>query len=242
MFITWLFYLKDKNPGVVDVSWGIGILLSGIWYLFHLEQTLPVYIIGSLLILWACRLSGFLWYTRVRPKHIEKRYFDIAKSWSVRKDLGFLGNFLIQAFLLSFIAIPFLFMDGSQTQITIIQMVASVVIVIGILGEALADQQLYRFKKENTKANQICEKGLWYYSRHPNYFFEIVTWIGFSLFVIEQPYGYIAFISPITLVIIMVFITGRITERVSVQSKGEQFIQYQQSTSMIVPWFKKSTR
>ena len=60
MFITWLFYIKSKNPGVVDVSWGLGILLCGQWYLLNEHISLRVALISILLLIWGVRLSGFL--------------------------------------------------------------------------------------------------------------------------------------------------------------------------------------
>lgn len=236
MFITWLFYLRSKNPGVVDVSWGLGILLCGQWYLFNNYASSKVVVAAILLFIWGVRLSGFLWYTRVRPKHVEKRYLDIAKSWKVKQELGFFANFMLQAFLLYFIALPFLFLSPSST-LSLIDNLAILMVIVGIIGEATADFQLYNFKKHIQGA--VCDVGLWHYSRHPNYFFEIVTWFGFALFVMPEPNGYIGLIAPLSLIVIMRFITGPITERVSLQSKGESFRKYQETTSMIIPWFKK---
>lgn len=232
MFITWVFYFRSKNPGVVDVSWGLCILASCLWYVSDEYFSVKTVLASGLAVIWCARLSGFLWYTRVRPKHVEKRYLDIAKDWKVKKDIGFLVNFLFQAFLGTLIAFPFLFFMQSST-LTVLDLIATSLVLIGIIGEATADYQLYQFKQSGS--GKVCDSGLWRYSRHPNYFFEIVTWFGFSTFVILQPHGYWALLSPVLLILIMKFITGRITERVSLQSKGEEFANYQRRTSMIFP-------
>lgn len=236
MFVAWLFYLKSKNPGIVDVYWGLGIMCCGQWLLLDEYFSAKVLFINALLMFWGLRLSLFLWYTRVRPQHIEKRYLDIAKSWKVPQKLGFLGNFLLQGFLLSIVALPFYFIKSTDP-VTILDYIAFAVVLLGIMGEWLADYQLYSFKK--AKSKQLCEKGLWNFSRHPNYFFELITWFGFCLFALPNSQGFLALISPLLLAAIMVFITGRITERVSVSHRGEQYIHYQKSTSMIIPWFKR---
>lgn len=234
MFLTWIYYLATKNPGIVDVSWGLGITFCGLWYLYNSIPSDKQLLLAVLILVWGLRLSGFLWYTRIKPKHIDPRYLDIAKSWSVKKDLGFLGNFMLQAFLLSFIALPFFFINNYT--FNTIDFVACGFVIIGILGETIADYQLYSFRKK--KKSKLCNVGFWKYSRHPNYFFEVVVWFGFSTFAISSINGFYAFISPLMLIYIMIFLTIPITERNSIKSKGKAFKDYQKSTSRLIPWLK----
>lgn len=239
MLVAWFFYLQHKNPGVVDVAWSICITVCGIWYLVGALSSGKAILAGVLLCIWGTRLSGFLWYTRVRPKHIERRYLDIAKDWKVKHEVGFLANFMLQAVLGWIIASPFILLQA-DSRFQPLAWFGVIIILIGIAGESLADYQLYLFKKDASNKGLICQNGLWFYSRHPNYFFEIVTWTGFALYLLPENYGYISALSPLMLIFIMVFITGPITERVSLSSKGDKFRAYQKTTSMIIPWFKKT--
>ena len=236
MFFTWLVYLKNKNPGIVDVSWGLSITACGLWYLFNQDISNKSLICGALLLFWGIRLSGFLFYTRVLPKHVEKRYFDMMESWNTKQDLKFLMNFMIQALFGFIIATPFIFINNN-TELSVIDYIAACFVIIGIIGEWLSDFQLYKYKKE--AKGILCDIGLWHHSRHPNYFFEIIAWAGFSIFAWNENSGAISLISPLLLTYIMVFITGPITETHSIKSRGEIYLNYQKSTSMIIPWFKK---
>ena len=114
--------------------------------------------------------------------------------------------------------------------------VAMVVGLLGVLGESLADLQLNGFKAQ--QKGDVCNIGLWSYSRHPNYFFDWLTWLGFTLFAIQSNRGYLALLSLLLLYMIFTRVTGPLTERGSVQSRGQKYINYQNQTSMFFPWFK----
>ena len=113
---------------------------------------------------------------------------------------------------------------------------------IGILGEALADAQLASYKQKNHDPSDVCQLGLWKYSRHPNYFFEIVIWISFYLIASTTPGGWITLYAPATMIVLLLKITGiPPAEASSLQSKGAAYRHYQQTTSVIIPWFPKKS-
>ncbi|NIT61610.1 MAG: DUF1295 domain-containing protein, partial [Phycisphaerae bacterium] len=97
----------------------------------------------------------------------------------------------------------------------------------------------HRFRTDSDNRAKVCQTGLWNYSRHPNYFFEILLWFGFSLIGLPTRLGWLGLASPITLLLTMKLITGPISERQSLKSKPEVYSRYQKTTSMIIPWFKK---
>lgn len=96
--------------------------------------------------------------------------------------------------------------------------------------KSLADFQLQSFKTRHT--GKVCDVGLWFYSRHPNYFFEWVTWCAFAGFAFSAPLGWLAWISPLALFIIMTRITAPLTEKGSIESRGELCV-----TKRIHPFF-----
>ena len=109
-----------------------------------------------------------------------------------------------------------------------------------MLGETIADAQLAAFKKNPENNGKVCDKGLWGYSRHPNYFFQWLMWMSYFVFALASPYGYLAIISPAIILYLILKVTGiPMTEEQSIRSKGEAYIKYQQRVSAFVPWFKK---
>lgn len=238
MSFMWGLYRILKNPSVVDVSWSLGLMISGLIYLSVTPFSFRTLIISSLLILWALRLAFYLWYTRIRKGHVDKRYIELSANWKISPSLGFFINFQLQGLLILIISsVFFLISKSGITHITLIDSLAFCIIVVGIIGETLADLQLQRFKTQYK--GQVCNVGLWHYSRHPNYFFDLLSWIGFALFAIQSNMGYLGLLSPLMLYVIFTRMTGPMTERSSIQSRGQKYIEYQKQTSMLFPWFKK---
>ncbi len=103
---------------------------------------------------------------------------------------------------------------------------------------------MLRNKKLTTK-EPVCKDGLWYYSRHPNYFFEICIWISYAIFAAGSVdswwEGLLDAITPIFMAVFIVLVTGiGVAEKGSVKARGQPYIDYQKTTSMIIPWPPKS--
>lgn len=238
MCFVWVLYRLLKNPSVVDTSWSIGLMIAGLIYLWSVPITARSIVISALLILWALRLAGYLWYTRIRQGHVDKRYTQLSEQWKISPSQGFFLNFQLQGLLIFIISLIFyLISTSNRMSLSMIDTLAIVFVLIGIMGESLADFQLTQFKKRHR--GEVCNLGLWNYSRHPNYFFDWLTWLGFTLFGIQSHRGYLGIISLLLLYIIFTRITGPLTERGSVQSKGDKYLNYQKQTSLFFPWFKR---
>ncbi len=235
MMVVWGLYRLLKNPSVVDVSWSLGLMVSGLIYLIGQPISLRSLIVAVLLIVWALRLAGYLWYTRIRKGHVDKRYLELSNQWKMSQSLGFFLNFQLQGFFIFILSITFYFIPHvSGYSLSMLDKIALLTIIIGIMGESLADFQLQAFRKAHP--GRVCNAGLWQYTRHPNYFFDWLTWCGFFLFAVTIPYGYLSMVSPLLLLIIFTKITGPITERSSIASRGQAFLDYQKNTSMFFPW------
>ena len=237
MCFVWIFYRLTKNPSVVDASWSLGLMASGLIYLWSLPMSPRWAVISALMIIWALRLAGYLWYTRIRHGHVDKRYTELSTHWKISQSLGFFLNFQLQGLLIFIISFVFyLISTSNNVGLSLMDGVAMVVVLLGVLGESLADLQLNGFKAQ--QKGGVCNIGLWRYSRHPNYFFDWFTWLGFALFAIQSHRGYLGIVSPVLLYVIFTRMTGPLTERGSIESRGQKYIDYQKRTSMFFPWFK----
>lgn len=238
MCIVWMIYIRTNNPSIVDVAWPVGLFMSGLIYTLESQFTIFNSIVLTLLFCWSFRLGFYIWFTRIQKNIVDKRYLEISSDWKIRKSLGYFLNYQLQAIFILIISSVFYFSaTASAVTFDLMDGIATAIVITGICGESLADWQLHHFKLSSHK--KVCNVGLWNYSRHPNYFFDWLTWCGFSLFALHHPYGYIAFASPLLLLIIFTKITGPITERSSLRSRGQDFIEYQSRTSFFFPWFKR---
>lgn len=237
MWLAWLVYLISGNSGVVDIFWAIACLMVGATlYIFHGLSGWWAWFVLSCLVVWAVRLSGFLLLTRIMQGHRDPRYEALSHGWR-SKSWGFLFNYTLQAVLAWLIAMPPLYFALSGTHVVLSwQWLGVIVFSVGLIGEAIADGQLRRFKLSGQSG--ICEVGLWRFSRHPNYFFEWLIWLGFAFMGLTNWLSLLGFIGPFILFSVMFFVTGPMTERQSLKKHGKRFSKYQERTSYFFPTVK----
>ena len=229
----WLVYLWKRNPAVVDLGWAIGLTLMGLIHNLNSFRFFPDKFLISLLVLfWGGRLGGYLFWTRIRLGK------SLHRNPRISAPLYFLIHYLIQGCFQTAVGFVFIFTAQITTLGSIWPKFGFLIWGIGYVGSITADTQLHRFQKNPDNRGKVCQVGLWNYSRHPNYFFEILLWIGFALIGLPVRLGWLGLISPITLLLTMSLITGPISERQSLKSKPDAYRQYQKTTSMIIPWFK----
>ena len=114
---------------------------------------------------------------------------------------------------------------------------------IAVAGEGVADWQLKQFRSRPENKGKICQSGLWNYSRHPNYFFEWLVWVGFFVFAWDSPFGCFTVLCPALMLFFLLRVTGiPLTEELSLKSKGDAYREYQRTTSAFVPFFKKNMK
>jgi steroid 5-alpha reductase family enzyme len=114
------------------------------------------------------------------------------------------------------------------------------VILAGTIGETVADWQLKQFKRQPPPKEVVCRVGLWNYSRHPNYFFEFVVWLGIFTVGVSFPYGWLGVIALAIILYTLFKVTGIPTiENHALQSKGAAYQAYREEVSVFVPWFPR---
>jgi steroid 5-alpha reductase family enzyme len=236
MFVTWIISLIIKNPAVVDVSWPLCVAAAGLTFLY--AHTMSVYTIalGAFTLCWCLRLSGYLLWSRVLPGYVNKRYSELSHKWKINKMFGFFFNYQLQAFFTLIVALPYLAIGHmGEHPATWLYYIGFILAILSLILECIADWQLEQFKLIQPK--DVCNTGLWSYSRHPNYFFEWLLVLSLSIIGLQSWYGLLGLLGPIGLYIVMVYITGPITERGSLLSRGEDYAKYQKQVPMFFPKF-----
>jgi steroid 5-alpha reductase family enzyme len=245
----WFWGKTRNNYAVVDVGWGL--VIAGISTIFILNSCASTLAMLALLIpiwLWAIRLSGFLYLTRIRTNHPEdKRYADFRKDYGDQIHQKFFTNvFLLQGFLALLLSGPSIALNSWNLQLNtdfislIFPMMGLMLFLIGIIGESIADKQLHRFVSKGSNKGKVCNIGLWRYTRHPNYFFEWVLWLGIGFIPLRDIPSMISLLSPVIMFILLRYVSGvPFAERYSLKSKGQLFVDYQHTTNAFFPWFPK---
>lgn len=236
----WLIYLWKRNPAVVDVGWATGLTVMGLIHSagFNTSATGAI-LTSTLVLLWGIRLGGYLFWTRIRLGKRDERYEQLHRRSGGSPALLVLFHYLLQACFQAIVGIPLIFSVKTGAAWSAWVMAGLVLWLVGYCGSIVADAQLHRFRTDPANRGMVCQAGLWNYSRHPNYFFEIILWTGFACLGVQVYLGWLGLLSPLTLLFTMTRITGPISEQQSLKSKSDSYRTYQETTSMIVPWFKK---
>jgi len=241
MVFVWLLAKRIDNAGVVDVAWSFGFTLIALICL-QLGQgdATRKWLIFAMVAIWSLRLGGYLW-VRVAKHHPEEdgRYATLRAQYPRHTWLMFLGFFQLQAVLLVVLSVPFAMVSSNaQAGLSAWEWAGAALWLVAMLGESLADFQLHRFRSQPANKGRTCKAGLWALSRHPNYFFEWLVWVAYFVFALGTPQGWIAVFCPALMLFFLFKVTGiPATEAQALKSRGDEYREYQRTTSVFVPWF-----
>jgi len=239
--ILWLISTKTKNTGLTDGYWGPGFAVIGISQLAFqpsliVQLSAQQWLVLVLVLIWSTRLGLHLTARHFAKKEEDGRYLKMRQEggsnfWWV----SFGKIYLLQAVTLWLIAAPIhaLMIPASRELITGLLWIGVTTAIAGFLIETFADHQL----KTGTAASQhrtTFRSGLWQWSRHPNYFGELVFWWGIATAVYAISGNWLAFGGPALLTIVIKFISVPITEKHLLQSRTD-YLAYQKETAAIVP-------
>jgi steroid 5-alpha reductase family enzyme len=203
---AWYFIaILKKDNSIVDVAWGLGFVLV-FWIQFYLYGR-PL-VLGLMVTIWGLRLAAHI-FQRNRKKGEDWRYQKWREEWGKHFYLrSFLQVFMLQGFFMWVVAMPLMQAAPENQSLTWIQWIGILVWLTGLLWEAVADWQLSRFKANPENKGKIMTGGLWHYSRHPNYFGEIVLWCGIFLFCLPYSNWWMSLLSPLTITWLLNRVSG----------------------------------
>lgn len=236
----WVVSLVSKDPSFVDAWWGLGVVVLA-WVSFlqgtHAAHGLTLAMLATA---WGLRLGLFLlWRWRGHGK--DRRYAGLEQS-AAAKGLGFASFAVLWVFgpqmLLQFVvALPVMLGQFSQRDsLGALAWCGAALATFGILYEAIADQQLSAFKADPANAGKVMDRGLWRYSRHPNYFGELCVWWGLYMIAADAGYALWAAPSPLLVTFLLARVSGAPTTEPHLRKTRPEYEAYRQRTSAFAPW------
>jgi len=221
-------------PVPIALYWALNPVVGGV---NSMRQVLAV----SLLTLWAVRLT-YNWLRRWEGlAHEDWRYSDLRRKtgrryWLV--DLTGIHLFpTIQVFLGCLALYPALSVGTSP--LGVLDGVAVLITSGAIWIEATADKQLHRFLCEEKKPGEILNEGLWAYSRHPNYFGEIMFWWGLYVLGLAADLSYWwTIVGPLSITLMFLFISIPMIDKRSMERRPH-YLDHMRKVSACVPWFPR---
>ena len=238
MGLLWLLSLRLRDASIVDVYWGPGFAaIAALCFVVsgggHPRRELVL----ALALVWGLRLGAYLlWrnagqgedprYRAMRRRHGER--FGLVSLWSV---------FGLQGALQWIVSLPLQLTQAAPGSAPLGALDALGVALWcgGMLFETLGDLQLARFKADPASQGQVMDRGLWRYTRHPNYFGDFLVWWGFGAIALAGPLGAFALVGPAAMSVLLMRYSGVPTLERSIGKRRPGYAEYQRRTNAFFP-------
>lgn len=241
--VGWLYSIWADEVSIVSPLWPLMVFTSVFTYaIFFDSQGELLLAVQAMVGLWALRMGYFLFMRNInRP---EERQYRVMRQqtnslFHIKSLFLIFYGHVLSAWIASwlFIFICYYIAEGTL-QWTIYHNVAIALWAIGLMVQTVADYQLYKYSREIQIVGGTYERGLWRYSRHPNYFAECFIWWSWCL--IALPTGNIlAIVSPAFMTYLMVKVKANQSVEEEIASRRPDYKNYIRSTSFMVPWRPK---
>jgi steroid 5-alpha reductase family enzyme len=236
--LTFAVALKIGKHSIVDTAWGIGIALAALTAFLtsaNQGQNERRYLLLAASLLWGLRLAAYVgWRNHGQPE--DPRYRDMLDRATGSRNLYALRMiYLLQAAILWLATVPVQAGLGERAAAGPLAIAGAVLFAVGFFFESVGDWQLYRFKADPAHKGQVMDRGLWHYTRHPNYFGDFCMWWG--LFAIsagswqELP----ALVAPLLMTFILTRGTGASMTDRRMKASRPGYADYVARTSGFIP-------
>jgi steroid 5-alpha reductase family enzyme len=233
--LTWVVSVFKRDVSIVDGVWALMLLAAATVYATGAEPyTGRTMLILTLVVLWAVRLSGHIIH-RNWGEPEDRRYRDIRQKYEPNFALKSLGLiFWFQAGLAWIISVPLLPALTVPVDWGACDVLAVTVWAVGMIFEGIGDWQLSRFKANPENHGKVMDRGLWYYTRHPNYFGECLIWWGFSLFALAAGAWWAA-VGPVLLTYLLLKFSGVTLMEQTIVERRPAYRAYMARTNAFIP-------
>lgn len=240
MTVAWLIQQRTGNSGWVDTTWTFGVGLTGAVSALMAGVEVRQLLVAAFALVWALRLGLHIARRSARAAD-DPRYAAMIKEWGTDAPRRMFRFLQIQA-LAGIPLVTSMFIAASRpgSGLTIGDAAAILVMTMAIFGEGLADRQLEMFQANTGNKGAVNDRGLWRWSRHPNYFFEFLGWLAYPLIAIDlsghYPWGWLALAGPACMYWLLVHVSGiPPLEEHMLRSRGDAFRAYQRRTNAFFP-------
>ena len=187
MSLLWLVSVFRRDAGIVDSFWGLGFaVVSGATLFWSGNPSTGGLWLAALVSLWGIRLSGYLtWRNWGKPE--DYRYAAMRERHGERFPVvSLLTVFGLQGVIMWVVSLPVQVGIARPGASQLPAWVGTACFLVGLIFEAVGDHQLARFKAEPTNQGKVMRRGLWRYTRHPNYFGDFLVWWGLYLLAVDS--------------------------------------------------------
>ncbi|WP_420435028.1 DUF1295 domain-containing protein [Candidatus Poriferisocius sp.] len=242
MLVVWVISVAVRDAGIVDILWGFGfVVVAWVSWLVTDGHDVRAALLVAMATTWGLRLAIHLAFRNIGQEE-DFRYRSMRRRAGDRFWLTSLVRvFGLQAAAMWVMSLP-LMIGISETErgFAALWFIGMVVFLVGFGFEAIGDWQLVRFKADPANAGKLMDRGLWRYTRHPNYFGDATAWWGIGLVAASTPIGIVGLVGPAIMTWLLMKVSGvpMVEHRLAKTRPG--YLEYTQRTSSFVPRRPKS--
>lgn len=238
MVLTWLISVIARDASIVDIAWGFGFVVVA-WVAFAVGDGFDgrKILITVLCSIWGLRLSAYL-AARNLGKGEDYRYRAMRRRWGSKFPLiSLVTVFGLQGVLMWVVSLPVQVAQLSETPdgFVALDFIGAAVWLVGFAFESVGDWQLRQFKADPANAGKVMDRGLWKYTRHPNYFGDAVLWWGMFIVALARWENALVVFSPIVMTVLLTRVSGVPLLEASLKRRREDYADYVARTSSFIP-------
>jgi len=245
VIVTWVFFsiafLISKRMdklSIIDSFWGLGFMVIAVYSWIFGSRNLVGNIVTILVLIWGIRLASHISFRNTGQKE-DYRYQQMREKWDNVWLTAYYKVFMLQGLLMLSIGYPIVLINNWKgSQVSVFLYVGLLVWLIGYAFESIGDSQLKKFLEKRTDPKEVMTKGLWAYTRHPNYFGEVTMWWGIFIIIFSSTAWWYTIASPIVITFLILKVSG--VPLLEKKYNGRPaFEEYKKHTNKFFPWFPK---
>ncbi len=229
----WLCSLWIRDASVIDIFWGpLFLIVAAIDFAHGSGNDLRKRLMLGLITIWSLRLAAYLAVRNVGQPE-DRRYAAMRERYGRRwRYLSLPIVFLLQPLLAWTVSIPLQasMLNGFNCSLGWLDVLGTLCFLFGVVIETIADQQLRQFHRDGKNRSQVLNRGLWRYSRHPNYFGECLVWWGLGLIGVAASNLW-SFIGPVLMTALLLRISGVTLLEETIEDRRPGYREYKQTTN-----------
>jgi len=238
MLVTWGISVAIQNASIVDIVWGLGFVVVAWTVRLTVDEGLDArqWLLVAMTTVWGLRLAGYLAWRNLGHGE-DYRYRAMRKHHGPKFPLISLYTvFALQGVLMWIVSLPVQLGQADATpDIGVIAIAGVAVYLVGLFFEVVGDAQLARFKADPANAGKVMDRGLWSYTRHPNYFGDCCVWWGIALVAAETGTGAIGMIGAVVMTVLLRRVSGVTFLEKTIVKRREGYREYIERTSPFIP-------
>lgn len=232
----WVVSLILRNASIIDLFWGFGfVVIAWVgWLTLAGDGGARRTLLLALVSVWGLRLAIYLTW-RNAGKGEDFRYQAMRRRWGSRFPIVSLATvFLLQAVLMLIVSLPVQAGMLTGGRIGVLGAVGAALWLVGVGFETIGDLQLARFKADPDNRGKVMDRGLWRYTRHPNYFGDFCVWWGLYLVALTGATWW-TIVGPIVMSLLLLRVSGVSLLEKDIGKRRPGYAEYVERTNAFFP-------